>query len=148
VTRDFIAEATATLRHTGGWSVYLGPGGFLERVYVRRSVSPAPELERRLGMLATCLGGLLATTLAGAGISNDEIRAKLQCASHQKDESPSAQLSVEGELLVECGADHNTVQALYERWVRTDPLVLLLTRDIQAMAVRVTVHSSVRIGIG
>ena len=89
----------------------------LERVYIRRSVSPAPELERRLGMLATCLGGLLATTLEGAGISNDEIRAKLQCASHQKDESTSAQLSLEGELLVECGAAQNTVQALYEKWV-------------------------------
>jgi hypothetical protein len=148
VARDFIAEATATLRHTGGWSVYLGPGGFLERVYIRRSVSPAPELERRLGMLATCLGGLLATTLEGAGISSDQIRAKLQCASHQKDELPSTQLSLAGELLVECGADQNTVQALYESQVRTDPLVLLLTRDIQAMEVRVTVHSSVRVGVG
>jgi hypothetical protein len=147
VTRQFTAEATAIFRRTGTWSVSLGPGGFLERFYLRRPVSPAPELERRLGVLATCLGNLLASTLEGAGISNHGIRATVQCASHRQADSQSQELRIESHVFVECEADQNAVQARYEARLRTDPMVLLLTQDIHAMDVRVTVHSSISIRI-
>jgi hypothetical protein len=148
-TQQFTAEATATFRRTGGWSVCLGPGGFLGRFYLRQAVSPVAEVERRLGILATCLGSALTSALESAGIFNHGMRATLQCAPHQKISShPPVKLSVEGQLLVECEADQNTVQAYYEKRVRTDPLVLLLTQEFQSMDVRVGVHSSAHIRIG
>ena len=140
-TRQFTAEATATFRRTGGWSVYLGAAGFLGRLYLRQAVSPVAQLERRLGVLATCLGSLLISALDKAGILNTGIRATLQCA-------PQQELRVEGQLLIDCEADQNTVQAYYERRVRTDPLISLLTQDFQSVDIHVSVHSSVHIRIG
>jgi hypothetical protein len=140
-TKQFTAEATATFRRTGGWSVCLGPAGFLGRLYLRQAVSPVPQIERRLGVLATCLGSLLTSALDKAGILNRGMRATLQCA-------PQQELRVEGQLLVDCEADQNTVQAYYEKRVRTDPLISLLTQDFQSVDIRVSVQSSVQIRIG
>ncbi len=140
-TQQFTAEATATFRRTGGWSVCLGPAGFFGRLYLRQTVRPVAQLERRLGVLATCLGSLLTAALDEAGILNHGMRATLKCA-------PQQELRVEGQLLVECETDENTVRAHYERRVRTDPLISLLTQDFQSVDIRVSVHSSVHIRIG
>jgi hypothetical protein len=148
-TQQLTAEATATFRRTGGWSVCLGPGGFLGRFYLRQAVSPVPQLERRLGILATCLGSLLTSALESAGITNHGIRATLQCAPHQKINShPPVKPTVEGQILVECEADQNTVQACYEKQLRADPLVLLLTQEFQSVDVRVSVHPCAQFRIG
>jgi hypothetical protein len=148
-TQQFTAEATATFRRTGGWSVCLGPAGFLRRFYLRETVGPVAQLEPRLGILATCLGSLLIRALEKAGILNRGMRATLQCVSPSKLSSYSpVELSVEGQLLVDCDADQNTVQAYYERQVRTDPLISLLTQDFESVGIRVSVHSSVHIRIG
>jgi hypothetical protein len=91
--------------------------------------------------LATCLGSLLTAALDKAGILNHGMRATLQCASQKE-------LRVEGQLLVNSEADQNTVQAYYERRVRTDPLISLLTQDFQSVDIRVSVHSGVHIRMG
>ena len=127
----------------------LGPAGLLGRLYLRQAVSPVPQIERRLGVLATCLGSLLTSSLEKAGILNRGMRATLQCASQQKISSYSpVELSVEGQLLIDCEADQNTVQAYYEKRVRTDPLISLLTQDFQSVDIRVSVQSSVHIRMG
>src|SRR5882757_336453 len=77
-TQQFTAEATATFRRTGGWSVDLGPAGFFGRLYLRPTVRSVAQLERRLGVLATCLGSLLTAALDKAGILNHGMRATLQ----------------------------------------------------------------------
>lgn len=138
---QFTAEATATFRRTGGWSVCFGPAGFLGRFHLRPPVRPVAQIERRLGVLATCLGSLLTAALEKAGILNHGICATLKCVSQQE-------LRVEGQLLVDCEADHNTIQGYYEKRVRTDPLISLLTQDFQSVDIRVSVHSSAQIRIG
>ena len=147
-TQQFTAEATATFRRTGGWSVCLGPAGFLGRFYLRQAVSPAAELERRLGLLATCLGSVLTSALEKAGILNHGIRATLQCTSHRISPHSAVQLSVKGRLLVDCEADENTVQAFYEKRVRADPLISVLAQSFQSLDIGVSVHSSAHIRIG
>jgi hypothetical protein len=147
--RQFTAEATATFRRTGGWSVCLGPAGFLGRLYLRQAASSVAPLERRLGILATGLGSLLTSSLDKAGILNRGMRATLQCAPHQKISSYSpVELSVAGQLLIDCEADENTVQAHYEKRVRTNPLISLLTQDFHSVDIRVSVQSSAHIRIG
>jgi hypothetical protein len=99
--------------------------------------------------LATCLGSLLTAALEKAGIPNCAMRATLQCVSAPQISSYSpVELSIEGQLLVECETDENTVRAHYEKRVRTDPLISLLTQDFQSVDIRVSVHSSVHIRIG
>jgi hypothetical protein len=148
-TQQFTAEATATFRRTGGWSVCLGPAGFFGRLYLRQTVRPVAQLERRLGVLATCLGSLLTAALDEAGILNHGMRATLRCVSAPKISSYSpVELSVEGQLLVDCETDENTVRAHYEKQVRTDPLISLLTQDFESLDIRVSVHSSAHVRIG
>jgi hypothetical protein len=147
--QQFTAEATATFRRTGGWSVCLGPAGFFGRLFLRPTVRPVAQLERRLGVLATCLGSLLTATLDEAGILNHGMRVTLQCVSAPKISSYSpVELSIEGQLLVECETDESAVRAHYERRVRTDPVISLLTQAFQSVDIRVSVHSSVQIRIG
>jgi hypothetical protein len=99
--------------------------------------------------LATCLGSLLTSALEKAGILNRGMRATLQCVSPPKMSSYSpVDLSVEGQLLVDCETDENTVRAHYEKRVRTDPLISLLTQDFKSLDIRVSVQSSVHIRIG
>ena len=61
----FAAQATAVIRRTGSWSAWLGPEGFLERLRVRGHRAIARELERFLGLLATCLGASPPSALKG-----------------------------------------------------------------------------------
>lgn len=148
-TQQLTAEATATFRRTGGWSVCLGPAGFFGRLYLRPTVRSIAQLERRLGVLATCLGSLLTAALDKAGIPNCAMRATLQCVSVPRISSYSPlERSIQGQLLVECETDENTVRAHYEQRVRTDPLISLLTQDFQSVDIRVSVHSSVHIRMG
>jgi hypothetical protein len=117
-------------------------------LYWRRPISPAPALERRLGILAACLGSLLASALESAGKPGNAVRVTLRCALPLHGTRSNHDLNVEGQLSVDGNAALDVVTTCYETKVRTDPLVLLMTRDFKEVDVRVDVCSTAHIGFG
>jgi hypothetical protein len=146
VTEQCRAEATAIIRRSGAWTVYLGRGGLLERFYLRRGDDPA--LEHRLGMLATCMGSLLTSALEDAGIPSHGMRVVLRCPREPPITSqPGIAVRVRAQLSVECETDAEAILRRYETRVRHDPLFVQLTQGFRAVDVSVKAHSSIQIRI-
>lgn len=135
-----VAEATVVLRRSGVWSAYLGPAGMWQRWYL--PYGGIQPLDRRLGMLATCIGTLFTAALEDAGTACQSMRVNLR-SPIQAESVPT--VTVIGHISMECEANTQTARDCFERCVRQDPLLVLITREFEAVNIAVESHSGTAI---
>lgn len=139
-----MAEASAIIRRTGNWSVQVGPAGLIGRFLKRDAANP--ELELRLGIIASFTAALTLSTLEAAGIVAHKVRVQVQAQAAAGIHGSQAKRTLIT-LAVECEASELDVRARCQSCLQAHPVFSLLNIDSSQVELRVQTYSGIHVRI-